>query len=137
MANVLLATLGCLLVAGGLGCMVAGRRAIRRGRTQRHRHLMIAAFTAHAAFVPVFVCRFVLFGFADFDGPPAMQPVYLVVFYSHEPLAVASVPFVLVTLTLGLTRNFRQHRQIAGMAYWVWLYASVTGVLLYGLLYLS
>jgi len=115
--------------------MTAAFVAIRRKRVATHRSLMISAVVASATFMALFVVRFVRFGFAKFEGEGPVRAAYYAIFFSHEPLAVISVPLVLVALVLGLKRSYRAHKEVARIALPIWLYVATTGVLLYLLLY--
>ena len=134
--NASLALFHALLSSVSLTCAVLAVRAIRRRDVAGHRALMLAAVAASAVFLVSFVVRFVLFGFATFRGGPSTYVLYAVVFFTHEPIAVVSVPLVLVALVLGLRRVDRMHREVVGLAYPIWLYSLGTGVLLFALLYL-
>jgi putative membrane protein len=116
-------------------CAVLAFAAIRKRAIKRHRNLMLGAVVASAAFLALFVIRFVSFGFAKFEGGDALRVFYYVVLFSHEPLAVVSVPLVLVAMILGLSKSYRAHREIAQVALPIWLYSAATGVVLYVLLY--
>lgn len=125
----------CLSTASAV-CAVGAVRAIRRKRVRSHRNLMLAAVVASALFMMSFVLRFVWFGSKPFHGHGVLRGVYLAVFFSHEPIAVISVPLVLTALGLGLARSVAAHREVATIAYPVWLYSLVTGVIIYVFLYL-
>jgi putative membrane protein len=133
--NGLLALTNACLSTTSIVCMTTAFFAIRRKRVKLHRNLMIAAASASALFLVLFVVRFVRYGFAHFGGAGPMKAVYLAVFYSHEPIAVINVPLVVAALVLGLRRRFRVHKEVAQVALPLWLYAAVTGVTLYVLLY--
>lgn len=131
-----LALLNACLITGATAFMVAGYRAIRQKNVPRHRRAMLTAFGLSAAFMVSFVVRYACFGRADFHGTGAVNALYLFVLFSHEPIAVISVPLVIATVALGLTGRLEGHREVARIALPLWLYASVTGVALYALLYL-
>ena len=131
-----LALANACLSTTSIVCMTSAFFAIRRKRVTLHRNLMISAVAASALFMVLFVVRFVRYGFAHFGGSGAMKVVYGIVFYSHEPIAVVNVPLVIAALVLGLRRSFRAHKEVAQWALPLWLYAAVTGVALYVLLYL-
>jgi putative membrane protein len=133
--NGLLALANACLSTASIVCMTTAFFAIRRRRVTLHRNLMIAAASASALFLVLFVVRFVRYGFAHFGGVGAMKVAYLAVFYSHEPIAVINVPLVVAALILGLRGSFRTHKEVAQVALPLWLYAAVTGVVLYVLLY--
>lgn len=133
--NARLALADALLTTVTIVCAVAARRAIARKQVERHRNLMLAAVGASALFMAIFVVRFVRHGFMHYAGEGPIRVGYYVVFFSHEPLAVISVPLVVCAMVLGLRRSIRAHSEVARIAYPVWLYVAVTGVLLYLLLY--
>lgn len=122
------------LAAGTVVCATRGYRAIRRRDVIRHRNLMLAAFACSAAFMILFIVRFVTFGFRDFTAAGGWKALYYVVLFAHEPIAVLSIPLVLVTLVLGLRRS-RAHIEVARPTLVVWLISAMTGVLLYVVLY--
>lgn len=133
--NAGLAAADTLLALASVAFMLAGYRAIRRRAVERHRALMLAAAASSAAFMVLFVIRFAWFGFAPFGGSGAGKVVYYAVLLVHEPLAVINIPLVLVALVLGLRRS-SAHPEVARPAFFVWLTAATTGVLLYAILYL-
>jgi putative membrane protein len=137
--NTALATADAALSATSIACMLAAYRAIRSRprRVRRHRNLMIAGVSASAAFLILFVYRFARVGFGRFPHGGAWKGLYLGVLYAHEPFAVINVPLVLAALGLGLARSDAAHREIAPWAFWIWLFAASTGVLIYALLYLA
>jgi putative membrane protein len=136
--NELLALCDALLSAAAIAFMILGVRAIRRGRNvARHLRCMVAAFCCSALFLLIFGVRFVEFGFRPFGGHGAARVFYSVVFFTHEPLAVINVPLVVAALVLGARGSFATHREVARMAYPIWLYVAATGVLLYLLLYVA
>jgi putative membrane protein len=111
-------------------------RAIRRRRDiTRHRNFMLAAVGCSAGFLALFVYRFVVFGFAPYDGGGAGKVVYYIVLFAHEPIAVISVPLVLTAMVLGLRRSV-SHVEIARTALVIWMVSALTGVALYAMLYI-
>ena len=134
--NHALALTNALLTSTALACMIAGWRAIKRRDILRHKRLMLAATGASAAFVVVFVIRFVGHGFTPFQGHGVLRGIYYGVFFSHEPLAVINVPLVLVAVILGLKRMYAPHKEVAQYALPIWIYVATTGVLIYVLVYL-
>ena len=129
-----LAGVNALLTAGALACMAVAYRAIRRKQIARHRNFMLAAVGLSAAFMVLFVIRFVVFGFRPFGGSGAWKGVYYGLLLLHEPIAVLSVPLVLVAAGLGL-RRARVHAEFARPALLVWAISCASGVLIYLLLY--
>ena len=115
--------------------VVAGFVAIRRGRREVHRKLMLAAVASSVLFLAGYVTRMALTGVHRFPGQGLLRTTYLAVLGSHTALAVVAAPLVLITLTLALRRRFTTHRRIARATLPIWLYVSVTGVVVYVLLY--
>lgn len=115
--------------------LVAGLVAIRGGRRELHRRLMIGAFAASTAFLAVYLLRHGLVGSTRYTGEGALRAVYLGILLSHTVLAVALVPLVLGTLRHSLRGRFPQHRRLARVTLPIWLYVSVTGVVVYLMLH--
>lgn len=115
--------------------LVLGYRAIKRGEVQRHKQLMIAAFAVSCVFLVSYLTRFALEGSKPFTGEGAWRPVYFAILFSHMILA-AIVPFFAIrSIFLGLKDRRADHRRIASKTFPIWLYVSVTGVLVYVMLY--
>lgn len=134
--NHALALTNAIVTAISLGCMIAGRRAIKRRDVPRHKKLMIAATVAAAIFVIVFIIRFVRYGFTHFQGHGFARAIYSVAFFTHEPLAVVNVPLVLVALVLGLRGTYAVHKEVARYALPIWIYVATTGIFIYLFVYL-
>jgi len=115
--------------------LVLGFRAIRAGRRERHRALMLAAFGSSLLFLAGYLTRIALTGTHAFPGSGAMRVVYLSILASHTVLAVVAAPLILRTLFLAFRARFPDHRRLACATLPVWLYVSVTGVAVYVLLY--
>jgi uncharacterized membrane protein YozB (DUF420 family) len=96
---------------------------------------MLTALTASAIFLVFYVTRVVLTGTHDFAGQGTARTVYFAVLFSHMVLAVAVVPLVLRLLWLVRKRRFGDHARLARWVFPVWAYVSVTGLLVYLLLY--
>src|SRR2546425_12036326 len=115
--------------------LVAGWIAIRRRRIAVHRACMLAACVASALFLVSYVVYHALAGSRPFGGQGWMRAVYFPILVSHVVLAAAMVPFVLTTVYRALSGQFDRPVRIARRTLPVWLYVSVTGVLVYLLLY--
>ncbi len=121
--------------------LVTGYVLVRRGRIEAHRRAMLAAFIVSAAFLVSYVTYHTLLAYylgqgpTRFRGEGFVRPVYFTVLLTHTVLAVAVVPFILVTLRRGLRRQDERHRRLARWTLPVWLYVSVTGVVVYAMLY--
>jgi len=120
-------TSGCFLVAGLI--------FIRRRQIHRHRKAMTGAVTASALFLVFYLTRFWLTGAHRFAGEGTARIVYFSILFSHMVLAAAVVPLVLRLLYLVRKRRFRVHARWARWTYPIWLYVSVTGIVVYLMLY--
>jgi uncharacterized membrane protein YozB (DUF420 family) len=117
--------------------LIAGYSFIRRGKIMPHRVCMITAFLSSTAFLIFYVYFHLHAGIIRFGGQGWIRPVYFTLLTSHTILAVIIVPLVLITLTRALRERFDRHRAIARWTLPLWLYVSVTGVIIYWLLYLA
>jgi putative membrane protein len=115
--------------------LFAGWRAIRRGDRERHRQLMLAAVSSSAVFLVSYLTRVALTGTHRFPDDGALRAVYLVVLLTHTVLAAAAAPLVLRTVFLSLRDRIGEHRRIARWTLPIWMYVSVTGVVVYVMLY--
>lgn len=131
----LLPPLNAALNAGSALFLLAGWRAIRRGDRERHRRRMLSAFGCSALFLVSYLTRVALTGTHRFPGGGALRAAYLAILASHTLLAVVCLPLAITTLVLGLRARFDLHPKVARFTLPVWLYVSVTGVLVYVLLY--
>ena len=117
--------------------LVTGYLFIRRGKVLPHRICMLTAFISSVAFLVFYLYFHFHAGLIRFGGQGWIRPVYFTLLTSHTILAVAIVPLVLITLNRALREKFDRHRVIARWTLPLWLYVSVTGVLIYWLLYLA
>ena len=115
--------------------LLIGFLLIRSGQRDRHRALMLAAFGTSALFLVCYVVYHAQVGSVRFTRQGLVRPIYFTILITHVTLAAAVLPLAIVTLTRGLNGRFRQHRAIARWTFPIWLYVSVTGVLVYVLLY--
>ncbi len=120
--------------ASGL-LLVVGHSFIQRKRIAAHRACMLAAFTCSTIFLACYLYYHFHAGVIKFQGHGWIRPVYFALLLSHTILAVVVVPMVLVTLARGLRSDFPRHRAIARWTYPIWLYVSITGVLVYFFVY--
>jgi len=130
-----LPTVNAALNATSAVLLFAGWRAIRAGRRDVHRALMLCACGSSTLFLASYLTRIALTGTHRFPGTGLLRAAYLVVLGSHTVLAVAALPLVLRTLFLALRERFPEHRRIARWTLPIWLYVSVTGVVVYVMLY--
>lgn len=115
--------------------LVGGRMAIARGDTALHRRRMLSAFTASAVFLVSYLIRFATTGAHRYPGEGWDKTVYLVTLFSHMVLAVVLVPLVVRALQLALRADFDRHKRIVRFTWPIWVYVSVTGVIVYLMLY--
>ena len=116
-------------------CLLAGYIAIKRGRRDLHPRWMIAAFSASSLFLVFYLLRFALTGPTHFPDVGLVKTLYLALLFSHMLLAVVVVPLVVRALYLGLKSRYVEHRRLTRITFPIWLYVSVTGVLVYVMLY--
>jgi putative membrane protein len=109
--------------------------AIRRHEIERHKRLMLAAAATSAVFLVCYIVYHAHVGSVRFTGQGPVRKVYFTILISHTILAVTIVPLVLRTLYLGLKRRDDRHRRLARWTFPLWLYVSVTGVIIYAMLY--
>lgn len=115
--------------------LVAGRMAIARGDHALHRKRMLTAFTASSVFLVSYVIRFLTTGTHKYPGDGWDKILYLVTLFSHMVLAVVLVPLVIAALRRALRGDFAAHKNIVKFTWPIWVYVSVTGVLVYLMLY--
>ena len=108
---------------------------IKQGKKVAHRNCMVGALTASTAFLTCYVIYHLQTGHTSFQDPAWFRPIYLVFLASHVLLAVAIVPLVIITVFRAARGNFERHKKIARWTWPIWMYVSVTGVLIYLLLY--
>lgn len=131
----LLAPLNAVLNFTAFLCLLAGYVFIRRGNREAHMKAMIGAVTASALFLVFYVTRFALTGTHRFAGEGAARTAYLAILFSHMVLAVVVVPMVLRLLFLAWKERFTEHRRLARWTFPIWMYVSVTGIVVYLMLY--
>ena len=124
------------LLNGTAGVLLAiGWTCIRRGRVDAHRRCMLAAFTASCLFLVSYVVYHAQAGSRPFTGQGLARSVYFAILITHVVLAAAIVPLALVTLRRALGGDYVRHRRIARWTFPVWMYVSITGVVIYLMLY--
>lgn len=115
--------------------LVAGRYAISQGRMAVHRAFMIAAVASSALFLACYVYFHAHVGNIRFLGQGVWRPIYFAILIPHVTLAIVIVPMVIITLVRGLRARYDSHRAIARWTWPLWMYVSVTGVIVYFMLY--
>jgi len=115
--------------------LVTGYTLIRSRRIEQHRKVMIAAFITSSLFLVSYIVYHVQVGSVRFPRHGFVRPLYYTILITHVTLAVLVLPLAIITLSRGLKARFAQHRRIARWTFPIWLYVSVTGVLVYLMLY--
>ena len=115
----------------------SGLYYIKRGREQAHKRMMLAAFATSSLFLISYLYYHVVLraGVTHFRGQGLSRPFYFTLLISHTILAVVVVPFILITLARALKGRFAKHKQIAPYTFTIWMYVSITGVVIYVMLY--
>jgi uncharacterized membrane protein YozB (DUF420 family) len=115
--------------------LVTGWVFIRRGERRKHKACMIAALVTSAMFLTSYVIYHAQAGSKPFPGQGPIRIFYFTILITHVVLAAAIVPMVLMTLSRGLKRQDARHRALARWTLPLWMYVSVTGVIVYYMLY--
>ena len=115
--------------------LLTGFWFIRRGDIRRHRMAMLGAVASSSLFLVLYLLRFSLTGTHRFAGEGLARIIYLGILFSHMVLAVIIVPLVLRLLYLAWKERFQSHARLARWTFPIWLYVSVTGLVVYILLY--
>lgn len=126
--NAALNALSACLLIGGYTC-------IRRGRRAAHQRCMLAAFLVSVLFLASYLTLRYLAGMTRFEGQGWIRPVYFTILLSHTVLAAGIVPLAIVTMARALREEHARHVRIARWTLPLWLYVSITGVVIYWLLY--
>jgi protein SCO1/2/putative membrane protein len=130
-----LPALNAVLNATSAVLLTIGWTLIRRGRVAQHRKFMIAAFCTSVLFLVSYLTYHAQVGSVRFTKQGPIRAVYFTILLTHTVLAVVIVPLVLMSLRRGLKRQDARHRAIARWTLPLWLYVSVTGVVVYLMLY--
>ena len=136
--SVHLPAVNALLNAGATVLLLGGLAAIRGGQRERHRRFMLAAFAASAAFLACYLYYHLAIAKGSptrFRGAGFARGAYLALLGSHTLLAMVNLPMVLRTFWLAHKQRWSSHRRLARWTFPIWLYVSVTGVLVYLTLY--
>lgn len=130
-----LPTLNALLNSTSFVLLAAGFYFIRRKKISAHRRCMLSACAVSALFLISYLTYHYQVGSVRFTHQGWVQPLYFTVLLSHTVLAVVIVPMALITLFRALKGRFDRHRRIARWTLPVWMYVSITGVVVYWMLY--
>jgi uncharacterized membrane protein YozB (DUF420 family) len=115
--------------------LLSGRWFIVHGRMAIHRAFMIAALVTSSVFLGCYLYYHYHVGSVHFQGTGWSRPVYFTILISHTILAAVIVPMIIITLARALRERFDRHRVIARWTFPLWLYVSITGVVIYLMLY--
>lgn len=130
-----LAMVNATLNATSALALASGWVFIKRRKLHLHRRAMVTAITASALFLVFYLTRVAFTGTHEFAGEGAAKVTYFTILFSHMILAVAVVPLVLRLLWLLRRKRFRDHARLARWTFPIWAYVSVTGLVVYLLLY--
>lgn len=114
-----------------------GWRAIKSGNRERHRALMIAALASSAAFLACYLYyHYTAVGLTRYQGQGILRYTYFLILLTHTPLAALMTPFILAAVWFAAKGQFAKHTRITRWLWPVWMYVSVTGVVIYLMLYI-
>ena len=130
-----LAPFNSILNGAAAVLLIAGFYCIRRRWVRAHRAFMLSAFTVSIGFFISYVIYHYYVGDVRFQGHGWIRPIYFTILISHIILATTIVPLALITLWRALRGNFVKHRRIAVWTWPVWIYVSITGVVVYLMCY--
>jgi putative membrane protein len=129
-----LPALNALLNGLSATALLIGYTFIRSRRIKAHRAAMLTAFAFSTLFLVCYITNYALHGESHYPGHSLVRIIYLVILTSHVLLSVIALPLVLVTFFFSLTGRIPTHRKVARWTFPIWLYVSVTGVIVYAML---
>jgi len=117
--------------------LIVGRALIHKKRVDAHRRVMIGAFSVSTLFLGLYVLHKASRGFESltYNAVGALKITYLAILFTHLTLAMTVPVLAIVLVRLGLTNRIERHRRLARIAWPIWMYVSVTGVVIYAMLY--
>lgn len=113
-----------------------GYMAIKRKDVKQHRRFMIAALCASFLFLICYVIYHLMTGSTQYEGEGILRVIYFIILLTHTPLAMLIVPFVIAAVIFALKGDFKRHVMITRWLWPTWMYVSVTGVVIYLMLYI-
>ncbi|MEO8362198.1 MAG: DUF420 domain-containing protein [Vicinamibacteria bacterium] len=116
-------------------CLLNGYLSIKKGRRETHKRWMLAAFSCSVVFLISYLAYHFQVGSVRFTREGPIRMVYFGILLTHTTLAVATAPLAIATLSRGLAGRFDLHRKIARFTFPIWIYVSITGVVVYLMLY--
>ncbi len=129
-----LPAVNALLNACATVCLVGGYVAVRRRQFARHIKLMFGALACSTLFLISYIVYHHFHGNTKFTGNSTLRPVYFFILITHIALSAAAVPLILTSLYLALAGKMATHRRVSRYTFPVWLYVSITGVLIFAML---
>jgi uncharacterized membrane protein YozB (DUF420 family) len=130
-----LPTVNAVLNATSAVLLTIGYLLIRQRRIEAHRKVMLTAFGTSSLFLICYLVYHYQVGSVKFPGTGTIRTVYLTILATHTALAALVPPLAIITLNRGLKKKYDRHRKIARWTLPIWLYVSVTGVVVYWMLY--
>jgi putative membrane protein len=127
--------LNAVLNASSFVLLTSGYYFIRRKRVKAHRNCQVAALTASVIFLISYLTYHSHHGVTRFAGQGIARPIYFTILTTHTFLAAVIVPFVIITVRRAKRGDFQRHKRIARVTLPMWLYVSITGVVVYFMLY--
>jgi putative membrane protein len=124
----------CLNGASAL-LLLAGYRSIKSHNVAAHRACQVSALVVSVLFLASYLTYHYYHGATRFQGTGLARPIYFTILFSHTILAIVIVPFIIITFYRALRQDFARHRRIARITLPLWLFVSVTGVIVYRMLF--
>jgi putative membrane protein len=116
-------------------CLIVGFFFVTRRNIKAHRRSMMTAFVFSSLFLVCYILNHALHGDTLYQGHGPLRTVYFAILISHISLCIVALPMVLITFFFSLTGRFPQHKKIARFTLPIWLYVSVTGVIVFAMLH--
>ncbi len=129
-----LPALNALLNGLSASALLIGFTFIKARRIKAHRRAMLTAFLFSSLFLVSYIVNHALHGESHYPGHSLVRTIYLVILTSHVLLSVIALPLILVTFFFSLTGRIPMHRKVARWTFPIWLYVSITGVIVYAML---
>ncbi len=111
--------------------LILALAAAKKRNFEAHKKMMLAAIMLSVLFLVSYICHHMFAGDTAFGGSGAMKSIYYFILLTHIPLAAIILPFILFTAYRGLTGEYAKHKKLARYTWPLWLYVSITGVLVY------
>lgn len=130
-----LPTLNAILNATTAVLLITGRMQIKRGRVSVHKKIMISALVVSCLFLTSYLFYHYNVGTVRYPHHNWTRPLYLIILGTHTVLAAGMVPFIIAAVTFALKEKFEKHRRLVRWVWPIWIYISVTGIVVYLMLY--